>query len=63
MYIGAPSEAAPLGDTYTEQYNDVVSYGFDPDERKFAVRYRRNGTPRTVEYPDHRVIRVTVADQ
>lgn len=59
-YLGAPTDAAPLGDTYTERYDRVVAYGLDPEERVFEVRFRRQGdVTHRVFYPESRVIRWT----
>lgn len=61
-YVGAPTEAAPHGDTYSENYSQVFAYGLADGE--LTIEHNTpSGEKRKVVYPESKVIRYTVQER
>jgi hypothetical protein len=61
-HIGRPTEDAPHGDEFVAEFDQVIGYHFDPDEKTLVIEhYRGPGTTnrRTVTFPESKVIKAT----
>lgn len=64
-YLGPGDVDHPYGDSYVEQYQYVIGYTFDPEDKTLVIEHYTNAKSdvrRTVIYPESKVIRATFSD-